>query len=62
MADSSEMPAPKFGDRMAVKCRQHWHVVVAWWDDDEGEARLEVIYGAPLTLATAAQIVVGDPS
>ena len=60
-SDTFEFPPPRIGDRMARKCRTHWHVGVAWHDEDEGESGYYETYGAPLTLETAAQIVLGDP-
>jgi len=53
-SDSREFPPPKVGDRMAVRCRGHWHYGYlhdgpTWDDESEGLNYFEV-GGSPLTL------------
>lgn len=53
-AGTREFPAPKLGDRMAVKCRGHWHYGVLStepsWDDPEEGLKYYEINGCVLTL------------
>ncbi len=54
MGCTGDFAPPRIGDRVARKCRTHWHVGVAWYDEDEGESGYYETHGAPLTLAVAA--------